>query len=90
MMTARLEVVAKPGARASGISRRGTDVIVAVRERAIDGRANEAVVRAVAAWLDLAPSRVTLLRGASARRKLLACEGIDEACLAQRIGNLDG
>jgi uncharacterized protein len=90
MVTARLEVVAKPGARAAGISRRGADVVVAVRERAIDGRANEAVTRAVAAWLDLAPSRVTLLQGATARRKLLACEGIDAAGVAQRIGALDG
>jgi uncharacterized protein YggU (UPF0235/DUF167 family) len=89
MVTARLEVVAKPGARAAGITRREADVVVAVRERAIDGRANEAVVRAVAAWLDLAPSRVTLLRGATARRKLLACEGIDEARLEQRIRALD-
>jgi uncharacterized protein YggU (UPF0235/DUF167 family) len=88
MLTARLEVVAKPGARAAGIMRRGPDVVVAVRERAIDGRANEAVVRAVAAWLGLAPSRVTLLRGAGARRKLLACEGIDEAALEQRVAGL--
>jgi uncharacterized protein len=88
MLTARLEVVAKPGSRAAGITRRGADVVVAVRERAIDGRANEAVVRAVAAWLELAPSRVTLLRGAGARRKLLACEGIDDARLVQRIGAL--
>ncbi len=90
MLTARLEVVAKPGARAAGITRRGAEVVVAVRERAIDGRANEAVIRAVAAWLDLAPSRVTLLRGAGARNKLLACEGIDEAGLTQRIGALLG
>jgi uncharacterized protein YggU (UPF0235/DUF167 family) len=89
MLTARLEVVAKPGARAARITRRGPEVVVAVRERAIDGRANEAVVRAVAAWLGLAPSRVTLLRGASARRKLLACEGIDEADLEHRIRALE-
>jgi uncharacterized protein len=90
MLTARLEVVAKPGARAAGIARRGADVVVAVRERAIDGRANEAVLRAVAAWLELAPSRVTLLRGAGARRKVLACDGIDEAGLERRIAGLQG
>jgi uncharacterized protein len=89
-VTARLEIVAKPGSRSAGISRRGPDVVVAVRERAIDGRANDAVLRALAAWLGIPPSRVTLVRGAGARRKLVAIEGIDDRALVARIAELSG
>ena len=89
MLTARLEIVAKPGARVPSIVRRDADVVVAVRQRAVDGRANDAVARAVAAWLDLAPSRVTVVRGASARRKLLVLDGIGPEALAARLAALD-
>lgn len=88
-MTVRLEIVAKPGARMPGIVRRDDGiVVVAVRERAIDGKANDALVRAVAAWLALPPSRVSVSRGASARRKVLAVDGIDAERLARSIETL--
>lgn len=87
-MSTRLEIVAKPGSRSEGIVRRGAEIVVAVRARAQEGRANEAVVRAVADWLGIAPSRVVLLHGASGRRKLLALEGLDDAELRARIDEL--
>ena len=87
-MTARLEIVATPGSRAPGISRRGPDVIVAVRERAIEGKANAAVTCAVAAWLDVAPSRVQVVRGGTARRKLLAIDGLDDDTLRRHVAVL--
>jgi uncharacterized protein YggU (UPF0235/DUF167 family) len=90
MLTARLEIVAKPGARIETIGRRNGAVVVAVRERAVDGRANDAILRAVAAWLGVAPSRVTLIRGAGTRRKLLAVDGIAAAALAERVAQLAG
>ena len=89
-MSARLEIVAKPGSRTPGITRRGTDVLVAVRARALEGQANEAIVRAVAAWLAIAPSRVRLLHGGSGRRTLLALEGLDENEVRQRVAVLPG
>lgn len=52
-------------------------LVVAVRERAVDGRANQAVIAAVAAWLGVAASRVTIEYGAGARLKRLAVEGLD-------------
>ena len=90
-MTTRLllTVRAKPGAAKPGITARGGQVVVAVRERAVDGRANAGVVRAVAAWLDVAPSRVTLVRGAAARTKQLAIAGLDEAGLATALARLE-
>jgi len=85
---ARLEIVAKPGSRAPGITCRGDDVVVAVRARAVDGQANEAIVRTVATWLAIAPSRVRLLHGGSGRRKLLAIDGLDAHALRARIAAL--
>lgn len=87
-MSTRLEIVAKPGSRTVGIVRRGEDIVVAVRARAQAGEANEAIVRAVAEWLRIAPSRVQLLHGASGRRKLLALEGLDDTEVRARIGAL--
>jgi uncharacterized protein YggU (UPF0235/DUF167 family) len=89
-MNVRLEIVAKPGVRIPGVARRGADVVVAVRERAVDGKANDAIVRAVADWLAIAPSSVVLLHGGRGRRKLLAIYGIDDATLCARIAALAG
>ncbi len=43
--------------------------VVFVRERAIDGAANEGVIRALADHFGVAPRDVTILRGHSARIK---------------------
>lgn len=49
----------------------GDVLVVYVRERAVDGAANEGVVRAVADHLGVAPRRVTIVRGHTSRRKRL-------------------
>ena len=46
-----------------------------VREPPADGRANAAVVRAVARWAGVAPSQVTIVSGAAARHKLIEIQG---------------
>jgi uncharacterized protein YggU (UPF0235/DUF167 family) len=45
-----------------------------VREPPADGRANAAVVRAVARWADVAPSQVAIVSGAAGRHKLVEIE----------------
>lgn len=45
------------------------ELTVWVREVPEDGKANEAVVRAIAEYFDVAPSRVRILRGATGRKK---------------------
>lgn len=67
----RLAVRATPGARSETITITGTGVGVKVRAKPQEGAANTAVIRLVARALDLAPSRVELLRGATSREKLL-------------------
>ncbi len=49
----------------------GDVLVIYVRERAVDGAANEGVVRAVADHLGVAPRRVTIVRGHTSRRKRL-------------------
>ena len=67
----RLVVRATPGARSETITITGTGVGVKVSAKPQEGAANTAVIRLVARALDLAPSRVELLRGATSREKLL-------------------
>ena len=66
----RITVTVKPGSKSPGIEQNGDTLIVRVRERAIEGAANEAVIRAIAEHYGVAPSRVTLLRGATSRTKV--------------------
>lgn len=49
--------------------------VVSVRERAVEGAANEAVVRLVAAHFGVAPSRVTFRRGHTSKHKTLEVAG---------------
>ena len=84
----RLSVAVKPGSRRPGIARAGGTVVIAVRERAVEGRANAAVIAALAAWLDVAPSRITLERGASGRTKRFDVDGLDDAAYAAALDRL--
>lgn len=70
----RLAVRVIPGARSEGIAVVDGRVSVKVRAKPKNGEANEAVLAALAAALDLAPSQVTMLRGATSRDKLVRIE----------------
>jgi uncharacterized protein (TIGR00251 family) len=52
-----------------------------------DGRANEALCRAVAKALGLARSRVTLVRGHRSRDKILRVEGMDEGAIRRALAD---
>ncbi len=89
-MTLRVAVRAYPGARRTSVGGRyGSEeppvLIVRVQAPAVDGKANEAVVRAVADAFGLRPSDVTLVSGASGRTKLVTLEGADPATLARLL-----
>jgi uncharacterized protein YggU (UPF0235/DUF167 family) len=87
-MPLRLTIVAKPGKQVPSLRVRD-GIIVAVRERPVDGRANEAIERAIAAWLGLSVRAVSIVGGASGRRKYVDVTGIDSALVAQRIAALE-
>ena len=57
----------------------------------VDGRANTALERLVAAALDLPPSRVRVVAGHTSRRKQVEVEGMTaEAALAGLAAHLEG
>ena len=61
-----------------------------VAAAAVDGAANEALVRLVARELGVPPSAIELLAGAKARRKVLGVPGRARATIAARWPELLG
>lgn len=60
----------KPGSRKGPLVETDADgLVLHVRERAVDGAANDGVVKALAAHFGVAPRDVTILRGHTSRIK---------------------
>jgi uncharacterized protein len=61
----------KPGSRKGPLVETGSngELTIYVREPAVDGKVNDAVVRLLAAHLQLPRSRVELVSGATSRQK---------------------
>ena len=76
-MMVYLNVRVQPGARRDEIVVfQGDEVRVRVTAPPVEGKANEAVERLLAAALGLRRGRVTVVRGAASRHKRVAIEGI--------------
>ena len=82
---ALVHLTVKPGAKASGIAWQGESWVLRVRERAIEGAANEACIAALARILGVAPSTITLVRGHRSRAKTFAIEGLDDRSVRERM-----
>jgi uncharacterized protein YggU (UPF0235/DUF167 family) len=67
----RLALRVTPGARDEGIAIQQGGLLVKVRAKPEDGKANTAVLELLAAALGIATSRLRLLRGATGRDKLV-------------------
>jgi uncharacterized protein len=80
----RLIIRVHPGAKRPGVGG-GHDgaLVVRVRERAVDGRATEAALTAVAAALSVPRGDVTLVAGATSRTKTLDIPLTDPATLGR-------
>ncbi len=65
---------------------RGGVVIVRVNAPPVDGRANEALCRLIAARAGVAPSRVSIVSGHTSRDKRLRVTGVDDATLRRSLG----
>ena len=86
----RLAIRVKPGsARTSAGGRRGDALVVTVTARAVDGKATEAALRAVADAFDVKRREVTLVTGAASRDKVVDIDG-DTAVLSARRDALLG
>ena len=68
----RFSLIVTPGARTERVDRvDATQLRVAVTEPPREGRANAAVVSAVARFLGVPSSRVRIVRGLASRRKVV-------------------
>ena len=82
----RLSVRAKPRAKRSRIvEAHGTTIAVALAAQPVDGQANEALVRLLAEVLAIPRTRVALVRGASAKQKLVDVDGLTETEVVARL-----
>ena len=70
----RLAVRVHPRAHAERLEWDGSTLELWGREPPADGRANAAVIRAVARWVGVPPSQVVIVSGTAARRKLVEIE----------------
>lgn len=64
-------------------------LVVRVREAAVDGRATEAALRALADALGVRRGQLTLRAGATSRGKLVEIDGADRT-VAERLASLLG
>jgi hypothetical protein len=83
----RLKLKVSPKSRANEIAGRRADGAIHVRVTAAaeSGKANEAVVRALADALGLPRGAVRIVGGAASREKWVELDGIDETELKHRL-----
>jgi uncharacterized protein (TIGR00251 family) len=77
-----LDVRLQPRARKDEIvGERDGRIVIRVTAPPVDGRANDALTRLIAKRAGVAPSRVTIVRGHSARDKTIRVDGVDDQTL---------
>ena len=83
---ARFEIRVKPGAsrtHVGGSYGNSESLVVAVNAPAVDGKANAAVLTALADALDVPRNSLSVFRGLTSRNKLIVYSGTDENLIAR-------
>lgn len=81
-----MAVKLQPRGRADELLGFADDVLRArVSAPPVDGKANKALCRLIAERVGVAPSRVTVVRGAKSREKLVEVRGVDQEALVARL-----
>lgn len=66
----RIFVTAKPGAKKEFVKKIDeTTFVVAVKEPPVQGRANNAIIKALADYFQISPDRVRIIGGLTSRQK---------------------
>ena len=87
----RVALAVTPRAAADAVGPWSNDVLrVRVTRPPVDGDANRAVLRLVAAALGVTPGRVALVAGTRGRRKWVEVSGVSDAELRRRLARLAG
>ncbi|HXY39788.1 MAG TPA: DUF167 domain-containing protein [Vicinamibacteria bacterium] len=84
-----LRVRVQPRARRDALSgERDGALVVRVTAPPVEGRANQALARVLGEALEVPPSAVRVVRGASGRDKLVAVSGLSVASARRKLGEL--
>ncbi|MEV0968622.1 DUF167 domain-containing protein [Microtetraspora glauca] len=85
----RLSIRVKPGSAREGVGGTYGDTAIVVRvcARAVDGKATEAALRAVASAFGVSRGAIRLVTGTTSRDKVVDIEGNDEE-IAERAARL--
>lgn len=84
--TCRLAIKAIPNAsRDEVVGWLGDALKVKLRAPALEGRANEALLDLLAAWLSLPRRAITLVRGEKSRQKIVEIAGMTIEALNERV-----
>jgi uncharacterized protein (TIGR00251 family) len=76
-----------PRARRTEVSgRRGDAILIRLAAPPVDGAANDTLIAYLAERLGLPQRRITIARGATARDKTVAVDGLTSADVARRLG----
>ncbi len=86
----RIAVRLRPGGRGDALLGIEDGVLRArVSAPPLEGRANRALCKLIAAQVRVPPSRVSVVRGAKSRDKLVAVEGVETDELLTRLAEAD-
>jgi uncharacterized protein len=81
----RVAIRVKPGSARTAVGGRyGDALLVTVTARAVDGKATEAALRALAEAFDVRPRQVSLVTGAASRDKVVDIDGPATDLLTRR------
>ena len=87
----RIAIRVKPGSARTAVGgRRGDALVVSVTARAVDGKATEAALRAIAEAFDVRRRDVSLVTGAASRDKVVEIAGEDVRLAGRRDVLLSG
>lgn len=87
VMSAEIRVRLQPRAKRTELGgERDGALLARVTAPPVDGRANDALCRLIAKSAGVAPSRVAIVRGATAREKVVRVEGVAERDLRRALG----
>lgn len=64
----------------------GESLKIRIKGPPVDGKANRELVRFLAEMLDIPQGQITIIRGASGRRKAVAVEGLTAERARRRLG----
>ena len=82
-LSVRLQPRAK---RDEVVGERAGAVVIRVTAPPVDGKANAALCRLIAKAAGVAPSKVSVIRGHTAREKVVRVDGVDHAALRAALG----